>query len=432
MKLLMSTRERDRLKVVSMLSKSGTQMTQAEAASLLGCSSRHIRRLLARYRKEGDSALVHRARGRTSNRRLPDELRERTVAIISEHYEDFGPTFAAEKLAEHHGINISRETLRKWMVEAGLWRPRARKAHHRQFRERKAFFGEMVQIDTSEHDWFEGRGEPAVLITLIDDATSRVHMGFYPTDSTETNMSIMRDYIARYGRPMSFYGDKASHFRVNRHSTIEEQLEAREPATQIGRALEELDITYITAHSPQAKGRVERSFNTAQDRLVKELRLHNICTIEAANDFLEEHYMEYCNTRLAVAPLREEDAHRSAEGFDLDAIFSHQETRVVTNDYTIRFQCRRYQILEASALPGLVKSRVLVEQRLDGSMHLRYKGTYLQFRAIETPDPAAAAALPLALRARYRAAAEPNHSVTPAPDHPWRNRKKGASRSQQR
>jgi transposase len=430
MELLMSTQERDRLKVVSMLSAVDTHMTQAQAAGLLGLSERQVRRLCAAYREQGDSALVHKSRGRPSNRRIPEQIKRQALGAIRERYADFGPTLATEKLAECHGIEVSHETVRKWMIEADLWKPKARKAKHRQFRERKAFFGEMVQIDTSIHDWFEGRADPPVLIALIDDATSRALMRFYATDSTETNMSLMRDYIARYGRPVAFYGDKASHFRVNRPPTIEEQLEALEPQTQIGRALAELDITYITAHSPQAKGRVERSFGTAQDRLVKEMRLANISTIEAANDFLESHYIPYWNTHLTRPAANAEDVHRSADDFDLDAIFSKQDMRTVSRDYTISVKNQRYQILKDSAVAGIVGDRVIVEQRLDGTLQLRYKSEYLQFKAIEPQSQADAAALPLGLRPRSRAAGKPNHSVTPAPNHPWRTNLKGAFRSQ--
>jgi hypothetical protein len=315
------------------------------------------------------------------------------------------------------------------MMAEGWWKPKARKPYHRQFRQRKACCGEMVQIDTSIHDWFEGRGQKAVLICLIDDATSRHCMRFYATDSTETNMTMVRDYLKRYGRPMAFYGDKASHFHTTRQPTIEEQLEGLEPETQIGRALRQLDITYLAAHSPQAKGRVERSFGTAQDRLVKELRLAGINTIQAANDFLEEVYIPFVNERFSVKPACQVDAHRPADDFDLDAIFSHQETRVVTRDYTISFNTQAYQILKDSAAPGLVGASVIVEQRFDGTTHLRWRDRYLQFEKLQPRPPAPAAALPLGLRPRSRAAA-PRPGVTPAPDHPWRNNLKGAFSSQ--
>ena len=430
MQLLMRTKERDRLKIIAHLVDPETRMTQAQAAALLDCTPRHVRRIVTRYRKEGDIGLVHKSRGKPSQRRFPEHFRQQVISLVCEHYHDFGPTLAAEKLAERHGLELSRETLRKWMIAEGLWKPKVAKAYHRQFRQRKACYGEMIQIDTSIHDWFEGRGPKAVLICLIDDATSRVFMRFYVTDSTETNMTILRDYIKRYGRPMAFYGDKASHFHTTRQPTIEEQLEGLEPETQIGRALRELDITYTIAHSPQAKGRVERSFETAQDRLIKELRLAGINTIQTANDFLEEVYMPLVKERFSVKPACEVDAHRPADEFDLDAIFSHQEPRVVTRDYTISFNTQAYQILKESAAPGLVGDTVMVEQRFDGTIHLRWRGGYLQFEKVEARRRGEAAALPLGLRPRSNAAAKPNRSVTPAPDHPWRNYRKGACASQ--
>ena len=429
----MSAKERDRLKIIAELagpSAKTTRLTQARAAHLLRCTQRHVRRLVQRYRRQGDAGLVHRSRGKPSNRRFSDEFREQVMALVRKHYHDFGPTLAAEKLQERDGLTISRETLRRWMVAEDLWKPRARKATHRQCRERKACTGELVQIDTSEHDWFEGRGEQAVLVGLIDDATSRVFMRFFESDTTAANMAILHDYIARYGRPMAFYGDKAGHFVASRGATIDEQLEGIGPETQIGRALRELDIEWITAHSPQAKGRVERSFHTAQDRLIKEMRLAGIGTIEAANEFLEQHYLPYCRDRLACEPACDTDAHRPAHGVDLDAIFSRQDTRVVMNDYTIQFDNERYQIAKQSAAPGLVGDRVIVERRLDGSLRLRWRESYLKFdKAMPRQPQADAAALPLGLRPRSRTAAK-GTGTTPKPDHPWRKNLKGAFRSQ--
>ncbi len=429
----MSAKERDRLKVVAELaspSVDGKRLTQAGAAELLGCTERHVRRLVHGYRGAGDASLVHRSRGRPSNRRFGDEFRAQVMGLVREHYHDFGPTLAAEKLRERDGIEISRETLRQWMIADQLWKPKARKAKHRQWRERKGCFGEMVQIDTSDHDWFEGRGPKPHLINLIDDATSRVFLRFFDSDTTEANMTILRDYMARYGRPVAVYGDKASHFRVNRQATIDEQLEGLEPETQIGRALRELDIEWITAHSPQAKGRVERGFNTAQDRLIKEMRLAGICDIETANGFLEEYYMPLVNKRFTVPPTCDTDAHRTADGFDLDAIFSRQDTRVVMNDYTIQFANERYQIPKASAAPGLVGNKVIVEQHLDGSRHLRWRGEYLQFDKAMPRRRADAAALPRGLRPRSRAAAK-GTAVTPKADHPWKRSYKQGRTSQQ-
>lgn len=260
MLLQMSERERDRLKVLSQVV--GKKLLREEAAQLLGLTVRQVGRLLRRYREEGDVGLVHKLRGRSSNRKTAVEARMRAVALVAAQYQDYGPKLASEVLASEHGLVVSRETVRQWMVEAGLWKARPQRVTHRQWRERRTCVGELVQMDTSIHDWFEGRGEPAVLIAMIDDATSRVLLRFYATDSTATNMDLLSRYIRRQGRPRALYTDKASHFVVNRAATFEEDLAGLDAQTQIQRALVELDIEFIAAHSPQAKGRVERLFKT--------------------------------------------------------------------------------------------------------------------------------------------------------------------------
>jgi hypothetical protein len=432
MELRMSQQERDWLTYLAAYERGEGGLTQGGIAALMGCDVRTVSRRLQRFRAAGDAGLVHASRGRRSNRALPEELREQAVDLVTRQYAGFGPTLAAEKLAERDGLRVGCETLRGWMTDADLWQPKPRKVEHRQWRERKACLGELVQVDTSEHDWFEGRGEKAYLINLIDDATSRVFLRFYEAESTATNMAHLKAYIARCGRPRAFYGDKASHFRTTRSATAAEQLEGLEAHTQIERALEELDITYITAHSPQAKGRVERSFGTAQDRLVKELRLAKISDIATANSFLEEYYMPLVNQRFAVPAACDLDAHRPAEGFDLEAIFSVQETRTVARDYTVRFANRRLQIRKASAAPGLVGSKLIVEQRLDASLHLRWRGGYLVFGEVPTPVPAATAvALPVGLRPPSRPTAE-GTAVKPKPDHPWYKSRRYPHPTQQR
>lgn len=421
----MSQQERDWLKYLSSYEQGSVGLTQGQIAQQMGCDERTVRRRLLRYRQSGDAGLVHAGRGRPSNRGYSPTLRERALDLVAEKYADFGPTLAAEKLAQRDGIPVGRETLRRWMSAAGLWKPSVRTVKHRHWRERRACLGEMVQVDTSDHDWFEGRGERAYLINLIDDATSRVFMRFYRADSTETNMTHLRDYIARFGRPRAFYGDKASHFVTSRQPTVGEQLEGLQAQTQIERALEELDITYIPANSPQAKGRVERSFGTAQDRLVKELRLAGSDNIETANGFLEEYYIPLVNERFGVPAACGLDAHRSADGFNLDAIFSAQETRKVSRDYTIRFNHRHLQIAKDSAAAGLVGSEVTVEQRLDASLHLRWRDRYLSFHELPAPQRAKppAGAPALGLRPRSGPTAK-DTAVEPKPDHPWyRSRK---------
>lgn len=433
MKLLMSDKERNYSKVLEQLEQG--QLTRTQAAELMGCTERHVSRLTKAYREGGDAALVHGLRGKPSNRRLDEQQLALARDLVAAHYADFGPTFAAEKLAQNHGLHLSNERLRQAMIAAGLWRSKPRKGKHRQWRERKACLGQMVQMDSSEHDWFEGRGEQAELVLMIDDATSRAYGRFMPADTSEANMRVLRDYLQSHGRPLALYTDKASHFVVNRPASVSEQLEGQEAQTQIGRALRELDIELIIAHSPQAKGRVERFFGTAQDRLVKELRLAKVGTIEAANQLLDEVYLPWWHDEHTVAPASPADAHRSLEGFDLAAILSHQETRQVQNDYTISYQTRRYQILPQSQLPNLRKTKVTVQERLDGTLMVAGKGQYLQVAQVPPAGGSAAApavglrppsgpAAPEAKRAPQPRVHKPT-GHQPASDHPWRKSYKG-------
>ena len=424
MDLRMSEKERDRLKVMASLNEG--RIRQKAVARLLGLSTRQVKRILRRYRAEGDGGLLHRSRGRPSNRQTAAEVRRKAVACLRRDYRDFGPTLAAEKLLERDGLTVSRETVRQWMMAEGWWRGRARRETHRAWRERRECFGEMVQLDASPHAWFEGRSavEP-MLITLIDDATSRRMQRFYEADGTAPTMDLLGRWLRKYGRMGAIYADKAGHLMVNRPPTAEEARAGQEAQTQVGRALGELGITYIPANSPQAKGRVERSHQVDQDRLIKELRLAGLSTIAEANRFLEERYTPQCNHKFAVAPASSVDAHRRLTGYDLQAILSHQEERVVGNDYTIQYQGQKWQIERQSLGGGLRRSRVKVEQRLDGTVKLRWRQRYLKAHRIATP---AAAASPATGRGRAAAgsglrpapcAARPQPYKPPV-DHPWR------------
>lgn len=412
MELRMSCKERERLKLMEQVEQKG--LSQKEAGRLMGLSERQVRRLVKRYREQGDAGLVHRLRGRESNRKIPRVRREAALALLRERYSDFGPTLAAEYLEKDSGLCLSRETLRGWMIEERLWKCRRRREPKRQRRPRRACLGELVQMDTSLHDWLEGRGEQAVLIAMIDDATSRVFARFFPTDSTETNLSLLRDYVRRYGRPVALYADKASHFRVN----LKKNGEIRAGRTQIGRALAQLDIEYIPAHSPQAKGRVERLFGTLQDRLVKALRLENIGTLEAANAFLQKPFLPEFNRRFTVPASHPFDAHRAVKGFSLAAILCPHQRRLVANDFTIRFENQSYQILKEDIRPGLRGARVDVEQRLEGPLKIRWKDRYLCYRQIDTTEPPPRAGTPVGRRPPSVPARPGKHR--PAPDHPWR------------
>jgi transposase len=429
MELRMSQHERSWLKYLEAYELGTDGLTQAQIAALMNCRVRTVQRRLERYRAEGDAGLVHRARGRPSPRRLPDALTQQAREWVAQRYHDCGPTYAAEKLAEWHGLVLSRESLRQLMIAAGFWQPHARKAQHRQWRQRRACVGELVQVDTSIHDWFEGRGPQVVLISCIDDATSRVFRRFYHADSTITNLTHLQAYLQRYGRPLALYGDKAGHFVTTRPATVEEQLAGREGETQIGRALRELDIEWISAHSPQAKGRVERSFKTAQDRLVKELRFADIRDLEAANGFLEEYDPQVTHRRFTVAPACDLDAHRALIGYDLPAILSVQDERTITRDYCLQFDHQRYQIPREAARAGMVGSKVMVQERLDGSRHFRWRDQYLPCVPVPAPPAGAAVASAVGLRPPSGATARPT-AVTPKPNHPWRRNLQGAFRSQ--
>jgi transposase InsO family protein len=389
----MTQRDRDRLVVLKKAQKK--LITQSQAAKELDVSERHVRRLLVRLREVGDKSVIHGLRGRESNRKLRVEVGEKAVRILSgEQYRGFGPTLASEYLAKRHKLTIGRETLRQLMQQAGLWHSRKQKVEAvHQWRARRSSRGEMVQWDTSEHDWLEGRGERLYLIHMIDDATSELLGRFVRSDSTEENMRLLQTYLERHGRPLSFYTDKASLFHTTPKVARNRKALAQEneplPPTQIGRALRELGIVWIPAHSPQAKGRVERSFGTAQDRLVKGLRIAGACTLEQANRYLETEFLPWWNQHLVVAPANAVDAHRPlGPEHDLAATLSTVETRQVYNDYTIQFSGRLYRIESSSITAGLRGAPVRVERRLDGEIQVRFRGRYLAIsRVDQRPRP---------------------------------------------
>lgn len=379
----MTQRDRDRL-VALKKAKNGL-ITQRQAAEEIGQSERHVRRLLKKLKSKGDKAVVHASRGRRSNRKLDEKTRESALKILAgDVYKGFGPTLAAEYLAEKHGIHAGRETVRTWMIEGKLWRARRQQAGKiHQWRARRSRPGELVQWDTSDHDWLEGRGPRLYLISMIDDATSRLHAKFVLHDSTEENMRLLWSYLERHGRPVGFYTDKASLFRTAPKVPRDSKalpVEEREPLppTQIGRGLRELDIVWIGAHSPQAKGRVERSFQTAQDRLVKGLRVAGAKTLEQANVYLETKFMAWWNRTLTVVPASADDAHRPlGKEHSLAASLSYVEARQVRSDYTIQFDNRTYQIARNDIRAGLRGAEVRVEVRLDGSLAVRFQSHYL-------------------------------------------------------
>jgi transposase len=392
--LLMTQADRDRL--VTLRKTKKRLITQRQAAEELGVSVRHVKRLLYALRKRGDKAVVHGLRGKPSNQRIAKSVEEEAMQILSaDLYKGFGPTLASEYLADKHDIEVSKETLRQWMIRAKLWRAKEQKvkAVH-VWRPRRSRLGELVQWDTSEHDWLEGRGEKLYLIAMIDDATSRLFARFVRHDTTEENMKLLKSYVEKFGRPLAFYTDKAAIFQTAQKRKRDEPGVEKDPVelppTQIGRALGELGIAWIAAHSPQAKGRVERNFGTAQDRLVKGLRVAGAKTLEEANRYLEETYLVWWERELTVEPAHPGDAHRPLDkSHDLAASLSHVETRQVRNDYTIPLDAGLYQIERQAVVSGLRGASVRVEKRLDGSIAVRFGERYLPVSrctvAVKTP-----------------------------------------------
>ena len=387
-RISMSQRERDVLKAMSLVISG--RRTQVEAAKLIGRSVRQVRRIFARLRDQGDGGVVHRLRGRPSNNRIDASIRTRAVELCRSRYAGFGPTLAAEKLAEDDDVVASVETVRGWMMSEGLWQRKRHRDKHRRRRERRACFGEMVQADASTHDWLEGRGPMLTLVGMIDDATGRLLCRFHESETTVAYMDVLDRWVRKHGRPVSWYSDRHSIFRAE--EKVSGYDEKRSVPTQFSRALDELGMELILANSPQAKGRVERTWGTAQDRLVKELRLAKTRTIDQANVVLEGKFLPWFNRRCTVKPTSANDAHRLIDRLDLKAILSIQEERVVANDYTICFQSRMYQLLPP-AWPDERGGQVTVEKRADGTMKIRFKGRYLAHEALASADAAAVSAL---------------------------------------
>lgn len=379
----MSEKERERLKVLHEALQG--HILQREAAQRLGLSERWVRERLRRLRSKGDESLIHGLKGKASNRALSSEQRQQLVRLYREHYADFGPTLATEYLAAQHGLKLSRETLRRELIREGLWQAKPRRVKRAHvWRQRRSMRGELVQWDTSTHAWLEGRGPKLYLISLIDDATSELFARFVESESTRSNLGVLRQYLEKHGRPVAVYTDKAGHFQVNPGRINHYGDRSREGVTQIERALGELGIVRIAAHSPQAKGRVERCFGTLQDRLVKSLRLAGARTLEEANDHLEKDFLPQWQERFVRKPASAVEAHRplTAEQ-DLASILSHVETRQVANDYTVSWQGKRWQIPREAVEVGLRKRKVRMEARWDGTVWAELKKGLVEIKLCE-------------------------------------------------
>lgn len=401
--VIMSVKELRRLHVIRQAMEK--KLTQAQAATLLGLTARQVRRLTQRVRAEGERGLAHRGRGQPSNRRHAPRLKARVLQLYATHYGDFGPTFAAEKLAERHRITISDETLRLWLRAEGIDHFGRQPRPHRTWRVRKAAAGELVQLDGSHHDWLEGRGPRCVLMAYIDDASSRVWARFYEYEGTLPALDSFRRYVRRYGVPLAVYADRHTTYKSPAEPTVEEQLEGRQPKSQFERCLAELGSQLIHAQSPQAKGRVERLFHTLQDRLIKELRLAGIATLEQANAFLEA-YLPQHNRRFAVRPAQTADLHRPLpRGTNLVRLLCVKTKRVLRRDWTVAHDGQLYQVQDP-----LRATHVMVEERVDGTMRLTHHGQPLAYQAIPV-RPMKAVEPEKRLR--------PRPPVRPKDEHPW-------------
>lgn len=376
--ITMSKKEISRVEILLQLKNH--QLTQIDAAKRLKLTPRQIRRLQKSYAQNGAKGLISKRRNKASNNQLPSDVKNIALQLLRTTYHKFGPTLAHEKLTEKHQLKLSVEALRSLMIKEKLWKAKSRKevAHH-QLRTRRPCFGELVQIDGSPHDWFEGRGEKCCLLVFVDDATSKlVQLRFTPLESTQSYFDATESYIKQFGRPMAFYSDRHSIFRINT-----EEAEDSSGETQFGRAMRELDIELICANSPQAKGRVEQANRTLQDRLVKELRLKNISTLEAANAYLPIFIADY-NNRFACVPASENDAHRKSLPTEevLNQIFSFQTTRIISKNLEISYNNIIYQIQTTSKGYGMRKAKVTVYER-DNAITLIYKRRKLNYKIFD-------------------------------------------------
>ena len=387
-------------------------MTQKEAAHILGLSIRHVRRLYRAYRERGAQGLVSRRRGKPSNNRLDPQVVQQTIDLIYDRYRDFGPTLAHEKLTEVHNLRLSRESVRRIMIEEGIWKPKkARKLQVHQMRERRGCFGELIQIDGSEHAWFEERGPKCTLIVFVDDATGRLgELLFVPVETFFAYCEASRHYFELYGKPVAFYTDKNSIFQVNQPSP----LGLGKGLTQFERAMQELDIQIVCANSPQAKGRIERANQTLQDRLVKELRLKGISSMQAANEYMPVYREDY-NRRFAVKPHSTHDAHRTLlKNENLDLILSHQEERTLSRSLTVQYRKVIYQIQTQRPTYALVNAKVTVCQNVQGEVNILYKGRPLSYTVYKKQEKHAEVVSSKTLDHKLKT------PTTPAKNHPWR------------
>ena len=404
----MSRKERDRMRI--MAGVKGKELSQVQAAELMGLGYRQAKRVWRRYQDEGDAGLVHRLRGKPGLRCQPAGLRREVLKLCAEErYEGFGPTLLAEEL-EKQGMVVDHDTVRRWLLAAGQRTTRRRRQQHRQWRERKPCFGAMVQLDGSHHDWFEGRRAKCVLMVMVDDATNRIRARFFEQETTRASYDVLEDWVRQHGLPGSLYVDRDSIYRCEGRASVAEQLAGKERQTQFGRAMAQLGVELILANSPQAKGRVERMNGVLQDRLVKALRLAGISDLESANRFLEETYLGEFNWRfgrVAASPL---DAHRGIPR-NLDEVLSWEEQRVAQRDWTVGCEGKWYQLDRQHEALSLAGRQVVVRTLRDGRVQLVYRAKKLKWKELPSRPARVQKSQP---------AKEARRITPPTAHHPWR------------
>jgi transposase len=406
--LTMNRKERDRMKI--MTGVKAKDLSQVQAAELMGLSYRQAKRLWRRYQDQGDAGLVHRLRGKPGLRCKPAGLRAEVLQLCAEErYGDFGPTLMAEEL-EKAGLVVDHDTLRRWLLAAGQRTVRRRRQQHRQWRERKPCFGAMVQLDGSHHDWFEGRRAKCVLMVMVDDATNRIRARFFEQETTRASYDVMEDWVRQHGLPGSLYVDRDSIYRCEGQASVAEQLAGQERQTQFGRAMAQLGVELILAHSPQAKGRVERMNGVLQDRLVKALRLAGISHLESANRFLEATFLGEFNRRFGRVAASSMDTHRGLPR-NLDEVLSWEEPRVVQRDWTVGCEGKWYQLDRQHEALSLAGRTVVVRTLRDGRVQLVYRAQKLRWKELPNRPARAQQSRPVKTVGVTR---------PPGAHHPWR------------
>lgn len=406
----MSNKERRRLGI--MVRIDAGEISLKDASNILGISYRQMKRIRVRYVRNGDAGLVHRSRGRRSNRRYSDRVKDKVSDLYIEVYKGFGPVLFSEKLLEEHGMRIDHETLRRWLISDGLWQRKRRSRGHRSRREPREHFGELIQLDGSFHNWHGDEEDKSCLMVMVDDATGRTMSFMSEEETTRAAMRLLWSWITRYGVPVALYTDRKNVYITEREPTVGEELAGRRPLTAFGAACEKLGIRIIPAYSPQAKGRVERKNGVFQDRLVKELRLLGITTIEETNRMLDS-FTDKLNDRFAKEPASQVDYHTGLpEGIRLEDVFCIEDVRTIHNDWTIKHEGRLFQLKAQSNLPP-ARNKVIVRKRLDGTMQILYRGRPLEFKELSS-RPAVV----------QKEVIKPRTNWKPAPDHPWRHYRK--------